>query len=183
MTLVEEIKNRTHYQDLYFIGVFFLLLFWKKSNKKYYWLSSIHFSFHKQGYSWKGLQVFPLGIFGIKPFILSSKRPQCQGRWFACVSMQLRAWLKPKKKVDTVFGVDAADLETKMHSLSVGRTQAQSQLSVFMFTLTLVSKPKPSPIPHIFQVHSSKFKKPLTLILTFWNLKYSLLHIIQLKQF
>lgn len=44
-----------------------------------------------------------------------------------------------------MFGVDAADLETKMHSLSAGSTQAQSQLSVFMVTLILVSKPNAKP--------------------------------------
>lgn len=41
----------------------------------------------------------------------SSKKLQRQGRWFVYDSMQLRAWFKQKKKIDTVFGVDVAELE------------------------------------------------------------------------
>lgn len=133
----------------------------------------------------EGTSVFPLGIFSIKSFILSSKRPQCQGRWFACVSMQLRAWLKQKKEVDTVWSwccrLGDEDAFTQRWKYT-GSVIAVCLYSCSLWYL-LVSQ-KPSPIPHIFQVHSSSIKKgTLNLILTFWYLEYSLLHIIQLKQF
>lgn len=114
LDLAEETKNRTHYQDLYFVVVFFFSSLKRKSNKNTIGFQAFTLAFISM-VTHEGTSVFPLGIFSIKSFTLSSKRSQCQGRWFACVSMQLRAWLKQKKMVDNVFGVDAADLETKIH--------------------------------------------------------------------
>lgn len=158
MTLAEEIKNRTHYQDLYFVVFFSFSSLKRKSNKNTIGFQAFTLAFISMVIH-EGTSVFPLGIFSIKSFILSSKRSQCQGRWFARVSMQLRAWLK--RLTMCLELVLQTWRRRYIHSaLEVHRLGRHSRLYSCSLWYLLVSQ-TPSQIPHIFQVHSSKFKKNL----------------------
>lgn len=183
MTLAEEIKNRTHYQNLYFVVFSSFSSLKRKPNKntigfQAFTLASISMATHE------GTSVCPLGIFSIKSFILSPRGRNAKADGLHVSACSSEHNLSKRKRLTLCLELRLQTWRRRcIHSaLEVHRLSHSCLYSCSLWYL-LVSQ-TPSQIPHIFQVHSSKFKKKiLNLILTFWYLKYSLLHITQLKQF